>query len=183
MKIIKKIVIICLAAAVIFTVSFFIKVSAQSVPMTDQQIDQIRNNCVSVKNTLNQLHSSDALLRVNRGQIYESMSTKLMEQFNSRVSGNKFNNSSLVSATNSYESVLDTFRTDYIIYEKQLTIAISINCSKQPVTFYDAVDLARTERDQVHSDVVKLNQSIDQYKSVLDQFEKDYQAIQQGVKK
>lgn len=178
----KKLSAICLVSVAILSIISLAVVAAQSVPMTDQQIDLIRNNCVSTKNTLNQLHSSDALLRVNRGQIYELISTKLMEKFNSRVSDNKFNNASLVSVTNSYESMLDTFRFDYITYEKQLVLAINIDCSKQPVVFYDAVALARTDRDQVHTDVVKLNQLIDQYKLSVDQFGKDYQTALQKVK-
>lgn len=176
----KKLLVTGLVFAVVLGGS--LTVAAQGTPMTDQQIELIRNSCVSTKNTLNQLHSSDALLRVNRGQIYESMATKLMEKFNSRVSGNRFNNTGLVSVTNSYKSMLDIFRSDYIIYEKQLMSAINVNCSNQPVAFYDAVALARTERDQVHADVVRLNQLIDQYQLAIDQFGKDYQATLQGVK-
>jgi hypothetical protein len=169
MVIFKKRLIVCLAVAVIFGSVPFLKATAQSVPMTDQQIQLIRNNCSSTKNTLNQLHSSDALLRVNRGQTYESMSTKLMDVFNGRVASNNINNTGFVSISNSYDSTLDVFRADYINYEKQLTLAIGIDCSKQPVTFYDAVALARTERNQVHTDVVKLDQLIDQYKLAIEQ--------------
>lgn len=154
---------------------FFWVASAQSVPMTDQQIKLIRDNCVSTENTLNQLHSSDALLRVNRGQTYESMSAKLMERFNSRVASNSLNNTELLSITNSYGAMLDSFRAHYISYEKQLTLAVNIDCSKQPVAFYDAIAQARIGRDQVHIDVLKLNQLIDQYRAAVDQFSKDYQ--------
>jgi hypothetical protein len=124
---------------------------------------------------LNQLHASDALLRVNRGQIYESMSTKLMDRFNGRVSNNGFDNTNLVAITKSYGLMLDTFRLDYITYEKQLALAISIDCPNQPVEFYDAVLSARTKRSQVNADVIKLNQFIDQYQLAVNQFEKDYQ--------
>lgn len=154
---------------------FFWAVSAQSVPMTDQQIKLIRDNCVSTESTLNQLHSSDALLRVNRGQTYESISTKLMERFNSRIASNSLNNTGLLSITNSYGTLLDSFRAHYISYEKQLTSAVSIDCSKQPVAFYDAIAQARIGRDQVHIDVLRLNQLIDQYGAAVDQFGKDYQ--------
>lgn len=182
MKISNKSLAVCFAIVSVFAGASFLKVNAQSIPMTDQQIELIRNSCSSTKITLNQLHSSDALLRVNRGQIYESMSTKLMDKFNSRISGAGINNSNLASITTSYGTILDTFRTDYITYEKQLTTAINIDCSKQPVAFYDAIDLARTERNQVHDDVIKLNQSIDQYQVAIIQFGTDYQSILQGNK-
>lgn len=171
----QKIILSCLIFAVLFSGVFFLSVSAQSVPMTDQQIELIRDSCVSTKNTLNQLHSSDALLRVNRGQTYESISTKLMERFNSRIASNNLNNVSLLSITNSYGTMLDSFRADYINYEEKLTSAINIDCTKQPVAFYDAIAQARIGRDQIHIDVLKLNQFIDQYGVAVDQFSKDYQ--------
>jgi hypothetical protein len=173
---------VCLVLAVVLSGASLLNVFAQSDSITDQQIELIRTNCVSVKNTLNQLHVSDALLRVNRGQIYESMSTKLMERFNSRVANNNLNNASLVSVTTSYGLMLDTFRSDYITYEEKLSSAIGIDCSKQPVAFYDAISVARTERSQVHADVIKLNQYINQYQSALSQFEKDHQVTSSGAK-
>lgn len=177
----RKLLVTGLIISVILSGATILKVVAESQPVSDQQLESIRNNCVSVKNTLNQLRSSDALLRVNRGQAYESLTTKLMERFNGRVASNKLNNSNLVAVTNNYNTVLDTFRADYITYEKQLSAAISIDCSKQPAVFYDTVALARNERDQVHTDVQKLNQLIDQYRATLDQFETSYQVPVQGA--
>jgi len=183
MKITPRLLVVCLLMAVISSGVSLIYVSAQSVSMTDQQIDKIRTNCVSAKNTLNQLHASDALLRVNRGQIYESMSTKLMNRFNSRVANNSFNNNNLTIVTASYESTLDTFRSDYIAYEERLSSTLAIDCSKQPVAFYDAISSARTERNKVHTDILKLNSYIDQYQLAVAQFEKDFKTSSSGVKK
>ncbi len=171
----KKLLSSCFGAAAVISGLVFISASAQSIPMTRAQIDQIRNNCDSTKVTLNQLHASDALLRVNRGQTFESMSTKLMKRFNSRLSANNYNNEALVLVTNNYDTMLDTFRSDYKTYEEQLSATLNIDCSNQPATFYDAVASARTKRNQVHTDVVKLNQLIDKYQAAVNQFEKDYQ--------
>lgn len=181
MKISKSLFIVCLIVAATLAGASLSHVSATDQPMNDQQITTIRTNCVSAKNTLNQLHASDALLRVNMGQIYESMSTKLMSGFNGRVSNNHFNNSNLVSAMNTYNSTLDVFRADYINYEVQLSSTLNINCLNQPVSFYDAAASSRTLRNKVHSDIVKLNQYIDQYQSAVVLFENDYTAATQGV--
>ena len=182
MKISKRMLAVCLVLATVLSGMTLLHANAQTAPMTSQQIERIRDNCVSAKSTLNQLHVSDALLRVNRGQIYESMSTKLMEKFNSRVASNGFSNIDLVSVTTNYGLMLDTFRSDYITYEAQLSSALNINCSNQPVIFYDTVSSARAKRNQVHADVVKLNQYIDQYQSAVNQFEKDYQVAADGAK-
>jgi len=173
MKISVKLLSICLVVAIIFSATSLLNVSAEDNTMTNQQIDRISGNCTLAKNTLNQIHASDALLRVNMGQLYESMSTKLMTKFNNRVSNNKIDNSSLSSVTGSYNSTLNTFRTDYKIYEEKLTSAIKIDCIEHPVQFYDAVSLARSDRSRVHEDIAKLNQYIDQYQLAVNQFETD----------
>lgn len=174
MKVANKYIIGCLAAIIVVSGITFFAVSAQNSALTDQQIAQISSNCLTTKNTLSQLHASDALLRVNRGQIYESMYTKLMDRFNTRVDANKFNHDDLSNTAQQYSSALDGFRTNYQAYEEQLAKTLDIDCTKQPTQFYDSVILARIKRDQVHAEVLKLNQYIDQYQLALDQFEQMY---------
>lgn len=173
MTIVKK-SIIGFCSAVVITGMFFNIVSAQNPPMTDAQIRQIKGSCVSAKNTMAQLHASDALLRVNRGQMYESMTTKLMSRFNDRVSSNHLEAKDLITITQNYNTALSTFRTDYQIYEESLSAALKIDCTKEPVTFYDAVAGVRAKRTQVHVDVIRLHQYIDDYKITFDTFVADF---------
>ena len=182
MKISKQIIISGLFIAAICASCIFSVARAENGDISDRQIQLIKDNCLSVKNTLTQLHSSDALLRVNMGQSYESISTKLMVRFNNRLANNNITNVNLVNVTNSFAMVLDTFRFDYISYEEQLTIAINIDCQKQPVTFYDAVAAARTKRQLIHADIQRLNQQLDQYKSEFVTFQNDYKTAAEGIK-
>lgn len=154
--------------------------NTSAASLTDDEISRIRANCTAIRASLNQLHASDALLRVNRGQIYESVGTKLMSNFNSRLASKNFDVKGLVSVTTSYQSTLATFRSDYIIYERQLTNAIRIDCSKDPQTFYDAVEDARTKRMTLHGDVVKLHQYIDDYRSAVNDFSLNYDRVAGG---
>jgi len=183
MKISKKLSFVGFLLAVGVGGLTILKVGAQGDTVSDQQTNLIITNCVLVKNTLNQLHASDALLRVNMGQIYESMSTKLMDKFNNRVANNDFNNNYIVSVFENYNLALNSFRSDYIDYEEYLSSAIGIDCTKQPVSFYDAVALARTKRVKVHEDILKLGKNIDQYKLAVSQFEKDHFGTDGGVKR
>ncbi len=153
-------------------------VFAQNNNLSDQQLEQIKSECLSTKNTLNQLHISDALLRVNRGQTYESMYTKLMDKFNDRLFYNKLDNSTLVSTADQYKTMLEGFRTDYQNYEEQLTKTINVDCSNHPAQFYEYVASARTKRELVHADILKLNLYIDQYQLALDQFSQEYNRSQ-----
>jgi outer membrane murein-binding lipoprotein Lpp len=182
MRISKKGIILGFVVTMLVCGLFFIKIaSAQNDVPTDAQIQLVQNNCLSLKSTLNQLHASDALLRVNMGQLYESMAIKLMNGFNGRIENNNLNNNSLASETKSYNAILDNFRDDYQAYEQQLSAAINTDCQNHPASFYNSISLAQTYRDKVHTDVLKLNQSINQYQSAVDQFESDYLLSLEGT--
>jgi len=181
MKVSKILVFICSMSIVFVGGILLIKASAQENNITNQQIEIIRGNCTSIKNILRQLRASDALLRVNRGQTYESISTKLMNGFNSRVSNNNFNNSNFVSITKNFNQALNTFRSSYKIYEENLSSVINIDCSKNPEMFYNSVVEARDKRNRVHANIIILNQYVYQYQSILNKFEKDYKPAINGV--
>jgi len=176
MKKTTKILVLCFALTIISGIGY-LKVSAQNEnEVTVAQTQQIRNNCSLLKNTLNQLHVSDALLRVNMGQRYELMSTKLIDRFNSRVSSNNLKVDQLAIASVNYKSTLDIFRLDYQSYEENMVTTIKIDCQSEPNAFYNSLLTTRNKRMQVYIDVKKLNQEIDQYRSAVSQLEKDYQA-------
>lgn len=183
MKIYKRMIVFSFVLVACLSGVSFLNVSAQNASISEQQTEQIRSSCASTKNTLNQLHASDALLRVNRGQVYESILTKLLDKFNNRVSSNKMSSSGLESVTSEYNVALNIFRQDYKAYEEHLSAAIDIDCSKKPADFYDAILLARAERDRVHTSVVRLNQLIDKYQLSLTQFENDYKAAIKEINK
>jgi hypothetical protein len=150
---------------------------AQSASLTSEQIELIRNNCTSTKSTLSQLHASDALLRVNRGQIYESMASKLMDPFNDRLSNNRLDSRATSAVTSSYRTALDTFRTDYRLYEEKLSSAIRIDCANNPTLFYTTIEQARVNRAKVHEDVVKLHRYIDDYRSAVGDFLLNFERV------
>ena len=154
----------------------FIKVSAQDSSLTQQQINQITGNCMTLKINLNQLHASDTLLRVNMGQRYELLSTKLMDRFNSRVINNNFKINGLNTSASSYKSALESFRADYIIYEESLAAAIKVDCVSSPNLFYNSIGLARTNRNRVYGDIKNLNRQIDDYRTEVSNFEKSFAA-------
>lgn len=167
-----RLIIFGLLTSALISGVYIVSVSAENSTSTDAQIARIRANCVTVKSTLNQLHASDALLRVNRGQLYESMATKLMSRFNSRVDNNNLDSTNLTAITNDYTVALNTFRADYQNYEEQLSTALGIDCNKEPISFYDSVASSRLKRTQVHTDVVILNQHIADYSAAFDAFAK-----------
>lgn len=151
--------------------------SSVAADLTPEQINLIKANCLSIKGSLNQLHASDALLRVNRGQIYESMGTKLMSSFNSRLSNNSLDNKGLVAVTTSYQTALATFRTDYQAYEQQLSSTIRVDCVKDPGAFHDSLEVSRAKRAVVRTDIVRLNQYINDYRSAVNDFMLNFERV------
>lgn len=146
-------------------------VRAQTEPsMTEQQIEYIRQNCVRAQSSLNQLHASDALLRVNRGQLYESISTKLMAPLNSRIALNRLGGLKLTSTTLEYDRQLNAFRSNYKQYEEAMSRTLEIRCANQPVAFYDSLKDTREKRQKVNADTVALNSLLQAYKTNFEEF-------------
>ncbi|MBC7459497.1 hypothetical protein H7200_02160 [Candidatus Saccharibacteria bacterium] len=175
MKVPSRLIIFFIISAALL--SFVAINDTSAAELTDEQANRISANCTSIKNSLNQLHASDALLRVNRGQVYESMGTKLMNNFNARLGGKSLDNKGLVAVTDSYQSALATFRTDYQIYERQLSVALRIDCTKEPRTFHAAVEDARIKRATVHDDVLRLHEYIDDYRSAVSGFILNFERV------
>lgn len=155
-------------------------VNAQSSDtLSPEQEDRIRVNCVPIRSSVNQLHASDALLRVNRGQMYESMASRLMDRFNDRLGSNGLDNKAMTTVTSNYRTALRTFQTDYIKYEQKLSEALRIDCTVKPIEFYTTLQEARKLRSTVHEDVEKLHQYIDDYRSSLNGFLTNFERLSQ----
>lgn len=181
MKNIFRLSIIAVAISVGATFVVLPVVRADSAPMDDAHANRIRANCLNAQATLNRLHASDALLRVNRGQLYESISNKLMATLNSRIALNQMDGSKLSQITATYNKDYTTFYNDYLVYEQQLSAALQIDCTKQPVAFYDAVNDARTKRNTFHSSVVELNKQLAAYSDAFNEFSAAYTAASKEV--
>lgn len=175
MKGMKRLFILLVALGVAASTITLQQVAAQEgQPMTDAHVERIQANCNDAQTTLQQLHASDGPLRVNRGQAYDSISTKLMTRLNSRLALNKLDGSALVKITSQYDKALSSFRSDYKLYDNQMGATLAIDCRKQPVAFYDSVAKARKLREAVHNDVTEMHRLIGEYQKAFDAFSQQY---------
>ena len=168
-------VVVSTLVVVITTNAAYAQSSSDS--LSEEQKQQIVSNCVGIRNSLNQLHASDALLRVNRGQVYESMATKLMDKFNARLISNSLDAKAMTTVTDNYRAALLDFRADYITYEQKLSETLRIDCTKHPEAFYISVQSTRELRLAVHEDVQRLHRFIDDYRSSVGDFLLNYQRV------
>jgi hypothetical protein len=146
---------------------------------TDSQLVQIRTRCNEIQATLSRVHANDALVRVNRGQLYERLSTKLAVPLNSRIALNRLDGSSLLSVMSRYDVHLNEFRVLYQSYEEQLSNTMRTNCVNQPAKFYESLESARMKRQAVRESTQRLNADIADYKQAFTEFASSYRGENQ----
>lgn len=132
-------------------------------PLLPAHKKRIMTNCTSATASLRQLHRNDASLRVNRGQVYEYIGTKLMARFNGRLVSNHLDGGKLVETAARYDKALTKFRTSYRIYEQELTAILRLDCQKEPEEFYYGVIDVRRKRADVYQQITRLNQYSNEY--------------------
>lgn len=175
MKTHARLILFAVIASLFFSVMAGTSSSADE--LSAEQKERISANCLSIKSSLSQLHASDALLRVNRGQFYESVGTKLMSNFNARLSNNELDNKGLVAITDRYKSSLESFRSDYLAYERQLSDTLKTDCKNDQAAFHISLESSRSKRSIVHTDVVRLNRYIKDYRSSVNDFMLNYERV------
>ncbi len=143
-----------------------------SLFLTDDQINQIRSNCLDVQSTLQRIHSADALARFNLGQQYNIISTKLIAPMNGRVALNKLDGVAMAQTSVDFNHEIDQFSSMYQQYEETMQRALQINCKDQPVSFFDTLNLARDHRAAVRASVDKINKLLKQYRAQFEALRK-----------
>lgn len=138
--------------------------------MTDEHIAKIRSNCQLARASLSQIHANDAPTYVNRNQTYFSIGDKMMATLNGRLSLNRYDASELVKTASEYNDLVSQFRDTYRKYNDAMSDAIGTDCAKQPVGFYDKVAGARDARQKLHDVIVKLTDTLNDYKSQVRAF-------------
>ncbi|HWT40435.1 MAG TPA: hypothetical protein VN081_04180 [Dongiaceae bacterium] len=138
--------------------------------ITDKQITAIRNQCNELQANLTQLHQSDTLLRINRGQLYRTIADKLMTPLNQRIASNNLDNSTLVPLTAEFNDTYTDFYNDYKDYDQSLSAVIQIDCKKQPTQFYSALQQAREKRIKVGKSSQELTDLAVEYKKAVATF-------------
>ena len=138
---------------------------------TALQGQKIVRECKNIQNQLGRLRSNDALIRVNLGQNYEVISSRLMANLNTRIVSNKLNGSELVALSAEFSENLEYFRENYQIYERDLTKLSHMDCSKAADKFYDQLEIVRYQRSELNFNTTKLHEIAEEYQKALERFE------------
>ena len=154
--------------------------SANAVNVIDpDKIEKIKNHCTENQATLNQLHQTDAFRRINRGELYRTIGDKLMVPLNRRLAASQLDAGSLLTITADYNNEYRVFFNAYIQYDNAMTKLLSVDCSKEPVTFYNALVEAREKRGVLSKSNQTLQDFIRTYGTEFATFKADYEANKQ----
>lgn len=129
--------------------SAYIARAAENI-ITDRQRETIRTNCTDLQATLNRVHQNDTLLRINRGNLYRTVSEKLMVPLNQRIAANQLDGGELSKIVADYNEQYLEFTTVYKDYETKISAAMKVDCTKQPTSFYDNVIIAHEGRRELY---------------------------------
>lgn len=170
-----RLAIILALCSVIIAAAVASQVAHAQAALPEAQIEYIRQNCVTAQTTLTRLHASDALLRVNRGTLYELFSDKLMAPLNSRIALGRLGGLKLAATTLEYDRQIDVFRSSYSQYEESMSRTLKINCNDKPVEFYEGIQTTRERRQRLHEDTETLTTLLEAYKTEFESFAKEFE--------
>ena len=148
--------------------------SHAEIIVTESQISAIKSHCVENQASLNQLHQSDAFLRIDRGNLYRTIGDKLMTPLNRRIATNRLDGGNLVQVASGLDKEYKRFYDAYIAYDTALSNLSKIDCTKEPVAFYTALLAARSTRQTLNESNQRLVQLLRDYKVEFDNFKEKF---------
>lgn len=146
--------------------------------LTEAQSQFISDSCRVSKIALGEVHSSDAVMRVNLGQEYANISSRLMAPLNSRIGLSGRDGVELTRITAEYNQLLQQFREAYVVYDDSVSAALAIDCRSKQAEYYGAIMTAREERQEVRELIDQLNQLAGQYRTEVDEFKQRMEQVE-----
>ena len=134
---------------------------AQTAP-SSPPLHLIRSQCQSIRSTLQRIQHNDALLRVNAGQAYNTISTNLIAKLNSRLALAQIDSSRMVMIARDYEEARKA-------YESNLTALVKTDCTDKPGEFYAQLIKTRDARRQVSESVTTMSKLAADYRVAVEQ--------------
>ncbi len=141
---------------------------AQTAP-SSPPLHLIRSQCQSIRSTLQRIQHNDALLRVNAGQAYNTISTNLIAKLNSRLALAQIDSSRMVMIARDYEEARKAFAQQYNEYESNLTALVKTDCTDKPGEFYAQLIKTRDARRQVSESVTTMSKLAADYRVAVEQ--------------
>lgn len=128
------------------------------------------NMCQQVKTRLKQIKLSDAVTRVNYGQVYESLNVNVMTPTNLRLVANNLNPVDLLIITDNYQKQFTQFRQNYLNYEEKLSQTLEMSCDQNPTQLISSLSELRQLRQKLNTNTKSLRQLAGEYQTKFKEF-------------
>lgn len=147
------------AAALLATVTNlnFAKAEANT-DLTTEQMNAIKKNCAIIKDNLKSIQYEDSRVRVHLGRYYDTVQSNFITPLNIALIGNNISNINLIENQTNFVTARSKFASDYIAYQKSLEELVSLDCTIEPVKFYNKLVSVREKRAKVANDTTKLRE-------------------------
>lgn len=165
---------VLLAFAIIGGLFLLPKNATAATTITPEMVSRIRSRCVENQAALNRLHQTDAFLRTERGNLYRTISDKLMVPLNRRLASNQLDGGALLTIAADYNSQYNKFYNAYIDYDNALSRVLDIDCTQQPVAFYNALLDAREKRNELSKINLTIRDLVRKYGKEFTEFRSEY---------
>lgn len=149
--------------------------ASAATTITPEIVERVKTHCVDNQSRLNRLHKTDAFLRTERGNVYRTISDKLMVPLNRRLAANQLDGGALLTITADYNDAYTDFYDAYIDYDNALSKVLEIDCSKEPVTFYNALLEVREKRAKLSGINQTLKELVRKYGVAFTDFKTNYE--------
>lgn len=132
-----------------------------------EKLDNISQNCSSIKQSLTDLRRADSRTRAYLGSAYESVARDFITPLNLRLVKNNRVDTKIFEIQSSFSEKQNDFRSEYTAYMRELDNLIAINCQEKPEDFYRQLEKTREHRTKLHSLAEDLNRLVSaQYQNV-----------------
>ncbi len=115
-----------------------------------------RDACVRIKGDLLNLKHDDAKARTHLGYYFETILNKFIVPLNMRLVENSITGSATIDIQGQFAEMLQTFKSDYTAYQKELDNLVAVNCEENTKDFYPKLEVVRSKRQTVAQDVLRL---------------------------
>lgn len=156
----------------------------------DDLDQKVSFDCTILRDNLKTIHENDGVTRVNIGQNYESLLTKLMIPLNTKLTQELYDNSELVGITSKYNDALNEFKDDYKTYEDKFKLFLRKDCNQGETTaYYKGLQEVKKLRIKTFESNQKLRDLVNDYYSnfkkvkqaIINKDKQDKQDKQQGA--
>ena len=164
----QKIILPLLSLILMFSFLTVAHTFANDSILSNDQAENLKTNCSSIKNSLKQIQNSDRNTRISIGYTYQTILADFITPLNVRLIKNNSSDPNLSQIQNQFVALREDFNHK------------NIDCSNEPIAFYHRLESTRNKRSEIITLAEDLNKIIDQHQSSVNSLKDSLKEAQSG---